>query len=206
VRPINEDWQVESAGLSEKFQAVVMAVPASAAPSLLRQVHPGLLEGLGKIQYTSSAAIAMGFNKAMLPPGHGFLVPRTEGRKLLACTFVHKKFNHRAPDGQMLLRCFISSSRVPDLNSLSDENLIQSCRAELKDILGLTAEPIFAEVFRWNPALPQYEVGHLERVARMKAILDGMPNFYLAGNSFDGIGIPDCIRSGRVAAEKILVS
>jgi protoporphyrinogen/coproporphyrinogen III oxidase len=206
VRPVNEDWQVESAGVSEKFQAVVMAVPACAAPSLLRQVHPGLIEGLGKIQYTSSAAIALGFNKAVLPPGHGFLVPRTEGRKLLACTFVHKKFNHRAPDGQMLLRCFISSSRVSDLNSLSDENLIQSCRAELKDILGLTAEPIFAEVFRWNPALPQYEVGHLERVARMKAILDGMPNFYLAGNSFDGIGIPDCIRSGRVAAEKILAS
>jgi protoporphyrinogen/coproporphyrinogen III oxidase len=206
VRPINEDWQVESAGVSEKFQAVVMAVPASAAPALLRQVHPGLIEGLGKIQYTSSAAVALGFNKAVLPPGHGFLVPRTEGRKLLACTFVHKKFNHRAPDGQMLLRCFISSSRVPDLNSLSDEHLIQSCRAELKDILGLTAEPIFAEVFRWNPALPQYEVGHLERVALMKAILDGMPNFYLAGNSFDGIGIPDCIRSGRVAAEKILRS
>lgn len=206
VRPMNEDWQVESAGASETFQAVVMAVPATAAPALLRQVHPGLIEGLAKIQYTSSATIALGFKNAVLPPGHGFLVPRTEARKLLACTFVHKKFNHRAPDGQMLLRCFISSSRLPDLNSLRDENLIQSCRAELKDILGLTAAPIFAEAFRWNPALPQYEVGHLERVARMKAILDGMPNFYLAGNSFDGIGIPDCIRSGRLAAEKILTA
>ena len=111
VRPMNEDWQVESAGASETFQAVVMAVPATAAPALLRQVHPGLIEGLAKIQYTSSATIALGFKNAVLPPGHGFLVPRTEARKLLACTFVHKKFNHRAPDGQMLLRCFISSSR-----------------------------------------------------------------------------------------------
>lgn len=206
LRPVSDDWQIDSAGASEKFQAVVMAVPASASPVLLRQVHPGLMEGLGKIQYTSSAAIAMAFNTATLPPGHGFLVPRTEGRKMLACTFVHKKFNHRAPDGQILLRCFISSSRVPDLNSLTDESLIQSCRSELKEILGLTGEPLFAEVFRWNPALPQYEVGHLERVARMKAIIDDMQGFYLAGNSFDGIGIPDCIRSGRMAAEKILAT
>jgi protoporphyrinogen/coproporphyrinogen III oxidase len=206
VRPANDNWQIEGGGARENFQAVVMAVPASAAPALLRQVHPGLLEGLGKIQYTSSAAIAMGFANAALPGGHGFLVPRTEGRKMLACTFVHKKFNHRAPEGQILLRCFISSSRVPDLASLSDQELIDTCRAELKDILGLNAEPKFAQVFRWNPALPQYEVGHLERVAKMKAMVSDMPGFYLAGNSFDGIGIPDCIRSGRVAAETILGS
>jgi oxygen-dependent protoporphyrinogen oxidase len=204
MRPVGDDWQIESGRTSEKFQAVVMAVPASAAPALLRQVHPGLVKGLGKIQYTSSAAIAMGFANAALPGGHGFLVPRTEGRKMLACTFVHKKFNHRAPEGQVLLRCFISSSRVPDLASLSDQELIDTCRAEMKDFLGLTAQPQFAEVFRWNPALPQYEIGHLERVAKMKAIINDMPGFHLAGNSFDGIGIPDCIRSGRLAAERIL--
>jgi oxygen-dependent protoporphyrinogen oxidase len=206
IRPVNDDWEIASDRASEKFQAVVMAVPASAASPLLRQIHPGLLEGLSKIQYTSSAAIVMSFKTATLPCGHGFLVPRSEGRKLLACTFVHKKFNHRAPKGQILLRCFISSSRVPDLNSLSDQELIDTCRAELKNILELTAEPQFAQVFRWNPALPQYEVGHMERVAKMKAIIDDMPGFYLAGNSFDGVGIPDCIRSGREAAEKILRS
>ena len=163
------------------------------------------MEGLAKIQYTSSAAIAMAFKTATLPPGHGFLVPRTEGRKMLACTFVHKKFNHRAPEGQILLRCFISSSRVPDLNLLAMKTSSNPAAPNLKDILGPDrCEPLFAEAFRWNPALPQYEVGHLERVARMKTIIDGMPEFYLAGNSFDGIGIPDCIRSGRIAAEKIL--
>ena len=206
IRPVNDDWQVESGRSSEIFQDVVMAVPASAVPALARQVHPGLLEGLGKIQYTSSAAIAMGYATANLPVGHGFLVPRTEGRKILACTFVHKKFNHRAPGDQKLLRCFISSSRVPDLNSLTDQELVDTCRSELKSILGLTAEPLFSNVYRWNPALPQYEVGHLERVAKMKAIIEDMRGFYLAGNSFDGIGIPDCIRSGRVAAEKIVAS
>jgi protoporphyrinogen/coproporphyrinogen III oxidase len=206
IRPVNDDWQVESGRTSETFQEVVMAVPASAVPGLMRQVHPGLLEGLGKIQYTSSAAIAMGYSSAQLPGGHGFLVPSTEGRKMLACTFVHKKFNHRVPGEQKLLRCFISSSRVPRLNSLSDQDLVDSCRAELKSILGLTLEPQFSNVFRWNPALPQYEVGHLERVAKMKAIIEDMHGFHLAGNSFDGIGIPDCIRSGRVAAEKVVAS
>jgi oxygen-dependent protoporphyrinogen oxidase len=162
-----------------------------------------LIEGLAGIEYTSTAAVALAYDQAELPPGHGFLVPRSEGRKLMACTFVHKKFSHRAPGDMKLLRCFFSSSRMPDLLTHSDEALQQFARQELKDILGLTAEPRFAQTFRWDRAMAQYETGHLERVTDMEKILAAMPGFHIIGNSFHGIGVPDCIKSARLAVEQI---
>ncbi len=90
----------KSSGIAERFQAVLLAVPAPSAAALLRQFHPALIEGLARIQYTSSAAVALAYDRANLPPGHGFLVPRSERRKIMACTFVHKKFAHRAPEGK----------------------------------------------------------------------------------------------------------
>jgi len=204
VRPLGDEWQIEVAGRTERFQAVILAVPAVAAGALMRQIHPGLIEGLARIQYSSSAAVLLAYDKATLPPGHGFLVPRTEGRKLLACTFVHKKFPYRVPEGAALLRCFISSSRVPDLMSHSDEALLATAGKEIQEILGLAAEPRMTRVFRWDCALPQYETGHLERVEQMEKILADMPGLELIGNSFHGIGIPDCIKSGKAAAQKLL--
>jgi protoporphyrinogen/coproporphyrinogen III oxidase len=203
---VKGDWQIESAGINERFQAVLLAVPAPAAAGVLRQFHPALIEGLARIQYTSSVAVALAYDEAGLPPGHGFLVPRSEGRKIMACTFVHKKFSHRAPDGKKLLRCFFSSSRMPDLLTHSDEAFQQFARQELKEILGLTAEPIFARTFRWERAMAQYETGHLDRVAEMEKIVPAMPGFHIIGNSFHGIGVPDCIKSARQAVEQITSS
>ena len=203
LRPVNDDWHIESAGNTERFQAVLLAVPAPAAAGLLRQFHPALIEGLARIEYTSTAAVALAYDQAELPPGHGFLVPRSEGRKMMACTFVHKKFPYRAPGDKKLLRCFFSSSRMPDLLTHSDEALQQFARHELKEILGLTAEPEFARTFRWDRAMAQYETGHLDRVAEMEKIIAAMPGFHIIGNSFHGIGVPDCIKSARLAVEQI---
>jgi protoporphyrinogen/coproporphyrinogen III oxidase len=203
LRPVNDDWQIESAGISERFQAVLLAVPAPAAAGLLRQFHPALIEGLARIEYTSTAAVALAYDQAELPPGHGFLVPRSGGRKMMACTFVHKKFSHRAPGDKKLLRCFFSSSRMPDLLTHSDEALQQFARQELKEILGPTAKPKFARTFRWDRAMAQYETGHLDRVAEMEKIIAAMPAFHIIGNSFHGIGVPDCIKSARLAVEQI---
>jgi oxygen-dependent protoporphyrinogen oxidase len=203
IRPANDDWMVESSGMPEKFQAVLMAVPAPSAAGMLQHFHPALIEGLARIPYTSSAAVALAYDRAELPPGHGFLVPRSENRTLMACTFVHRKFPHRAPQGTQMLRCFFSSARMPDLLTHSDESLQQIARQELKDILGLAASPTFARTFRWDRAMAQYETGHLNRVAEMEEILSGMPGFHVIGNSFHGIGIPDCIKSGRQAVEQI---
>ena len=203
LRPVNEDWQLENGGIQEKFQAVLLAVPALAAAEILRQLHPGLIEGLRRIEYTSSVAVALAYENIELPAGHGFLVPRSEGRKLMACTFVHKKFPYRAPDGKQLLRCFFSSARLSDLLSYSDDDFAAMARQELKDILGTDALPIFARTFRWDRAMAQYETGHLERVAAMEKVMGEMPGFYIIGNSLHGIGVPDCIKSARLAVEQI---
>ncbi len=203
VRPANGNWQVESNGIKEEFHTVLLAVPAPTAATMLREAVPVLIDGLSRIAYTSSAAVALAYDQAELPAGHGFLVPRSEERKMMACTFVHKKFPYRAPEGRKLLRCFFSSSRVPGLLSHTDEELQAIARQELKEIIGLEARPLFARTFRWERAMAQYETGHLERVAEMEKVLAQMPGLEIIGNSFHGIGVPDCIKSARLAVEKI---
>jgi protoporphyrinogen/coproporphyrinogen III oxidase len=203
LRRSGDDWLIESAGSGERYDAVLLAVPAPAAAALLRSEHEDLAGLLEKIQYTSSVAVALAYDRAHLPPGHGLLVPRAEKRQLLACTFVHKKFMHRAPEGSALLRCFISSARVPGLLNYTDNAIEEIVLREVKEILGLSAKPAFTRVFRWECALPQYETGHLERVAAMETLLAAIPGAHIIGNSFHGIGIPDCIRSARLAVERI---
>lgn len=205
VKPCGAGWTVNTEAGGETFDAVIVAVPAPAAAALTAGVNTVLENGLRQIKYSSSAAVAIGYDRALnLPPGHGFLVPRTEGRSMLACTFVHRKFPFRAPQGATLLRCFVSSSRVPDLQKRNDDQLLSTILAELNAILGLNEAPLFSHVYRWDCALPQYSTGHLERVAEMEQTLAGLRGLHLIGNSFHGIGIPDCIKSGRKAAEKII--
>jgi oxygen-dependent protoporphyrinogen oxidase len=205
LQPSSSGWQVKTQSASEVFDEVILATPAPAAAELLGDLNPVLTNGLQKIQYSSSAAVVIGYDKPLeLPPGHGFLIPRTEARNMLACTFVHRKFPYRAPDGGALLRCFISSSRVPDLQRKDGEVLLSAMLKEIEDLLNVHEKPLFAEVYRWDCALPQYATGHLERVAEMEKSIAGLPGLQLIGNSFYGIGIPDCIRSGRKAAEKII--
>jgi oxygen-dependent protoporphyrinogen oxidase len=198
-------WVVKTEGRSEPFDAVIVATPAQASAALLRAVDRALVNGLREIRYSSSAAVVLGYDRPItLPAGHGFLVPRTEARNMLACTFVHRKFPFRAPEGASLLRCFVSSSRVPDLITQTDHWLLSTMLAELKEILQVTETPLFAHIYRWDCALPQYSTGHLERVSEMEKILAGTPGLQIIGNSFYGVGIPDCIRSGKAAAEKLI--
>jgi oxygen-dependent protoporphyrinogen oxidase len=200
----NHGWQVETSGANETFDAVLLGVPAPTAAALLSTVDPEISCYLAKIQYTSSAAVALAYTHAELPPGFGFLVPRSEGRTMMACTFVHNKFSGRAPEGAALLRCFFSSSRLPDLLDHSDDELEALARQELKEILGLDTQPQFACAFRWRQALPQYETGHLERAAEIESRLADAPGLQLIGNSLYGVGISDCIKSARLAVEKLL--
>jgi oxygen-dependent protoporphyrinogen oxidase len=204
VRRLNGNWQVATPGSSEISDAVLLAIPAPVAAELLSAVDPEISSRLARIQYTSSAAVVLAYAKAELPPGFGFLVPRSEGRKLMACTFVHNKFSHRAPEGAALVRCFFSSSRMPELLKHSDGELITIARHELKDILRLDLQPEFECAFRWGQGLPQYETGHLERAAEIESRLAEMPGLGLIGNSLYGVGIPDCIKSAKQAVEKLI--
>ena len=187
--------------------AVVLAVPALLAGGLIPALDHRLSELLEGVTYSSSMTVSLGFDeraRAALPAGFGFLVPRKEQRRMLACTFVHAKFDHRAPDGKAMLRCFLGGARDPDVLGLSDDAVVGLVQQELKEILNFTAEPLFCRVHRWPDSMAQYPVGHAGRVSAIEERLQDLPGLYLAGNAYSGIGISDCIRTGKGAAEKAL--
>jgi len=197
-----------TAGNSNHFDAIIMAAPAQIAAELLRITSGELASELAAIQYTSSVTINLGYDRTVrdaLPPGFGFLVPRSEGKRMLAATFVHNKFPHRAPDDRALLRCFVGGARNEQILQTPDEELVRIIRGELHQIIGLMAEPLFTRVYRWKGAMAQYGVGHLERLQRIETLLQQFPGLTLAGNAYRGIGVPDCVRSGTEAANKALL-
>jgi protoporphyrinogen/coproporphyrinogen III oxidase len=200
-------WTVSAGLKSDHFDAVILAVPTHAAAQLLSISSPQLSAELSAINYTSSITIGLGYNRQVrqsLPPGFGFLVPRSEGKRLLAATFVHNKFPHRAPEHRALLRCFFAGSNAENLWPLSDDAIVAVVRNELQQILGLRAEPLFARVYKWKSAMAQYGVGHLERLDRIQRLRQQLPKLALAGNGYRGIGIPDCIRSAQEAVRQVL--
>jgi oxygen-dependent protoporphyrinogen oxidase len=200
-------WTVSTRSQSDHFDAVILAVPTHAAAQLLANSSLQLSTELAAINYTSSIAVGLGFDRYVrqsLPPGFGFLVPRSEGKRLLAATFVHNKFPHRSPHDRALLRCFFAGSNAANIWQLSDDSIIAIVRSELQQILGLRAAPLFARVYKWNSGMAQYGVGHLDRLDRIERLRQQLPGLALAGNGYRGIGIPDCIRSGQQAAKQVL--
>jgi oxygen-dependent protoporphyrinogen oxidase len=200
-------WVISAGYASDHFDAVIMATPAQAAAELLGIVSAELASELRSIQYTSSVTVNLGYDqsvRASLPPGFGFLVPRSEGKRMLAATFVHNKFPHRAPEDRALLRCFIGGTRNEQVLQATDEEVLRIVRKELREIIGVTADPLFTRIYRWKGAMAQYGVGHLERLRRIESRLLQLSGLALAGNGYRGIGVPDCIRSGSEAADKTL--
>ena len=196
-------WVVSAGFNSDQFDRVILALPASAAAAVLRMASSELSAELASIQYSSSITVGLGYNRKVrqsLPPGFGFLVPRSEGKLLLAATFVHNKFPHRAPENLALLRCFFAGSNAENVWPMSDDRIVGIVRNELQQILGVRAEPQFARVYKWKSAMAQYGVGHLDRLERIERLRQQMPGLALAGNGFRGIGVPDCVRSGQEAA------
>ncbi|MBZ5565728.1 MAG: protoporphyrinogen oxidase [Acidobacteriia bacterium] len=187
--------------------AVVLAMPAKECARVLASLDPKLSALLADIPYSSSMTISLAYGagaRAQLPPGFGFLVPHHEGRRMLACTFVHTKFDGRVPEGKSLLRCFLGGAHDPDVLNLTDEEAVALVRKELREILNFSAEPLFARVHRWPASMAQYVVGHAARLEEIRARLEEHPGLFLAGNAYSGIGISDCIRTGRAAAERAL--
>ena len=188
---------------------LVVACPAWAAGELLCNVDGRLASLLRMIPYTSSAIVQMVFRASEFDgerAGTGFLIPRAERRKLMACTFVATKFPHRAPADKITLRCFFGGAGNEGVLAESDESLIASAREELGAILGLTAAPIFTGVSRWPKSMAQYVVGHGPRLKEIESRAAAVPGLHLAGNAYTGIGIPDCIRMGRQAAKAIAIA
>jgi oxygen-dependent protoporphyrinogen oxidase len=199
-------WRLRAGREPLEADALVLAVPAHAAGGLLGPLDPGLGAALGGIEYASSATVSLAFRDADVPGlrGYGFVVPASEGRPLLACTYSSRKFPGRAPAGHELLRAFVGGALRPDLASADDETLVDLVRAELRQLLGVAAAPLLVRVRRHPRAMPQYAVGHLERVAEVERRAAALPRVALAGAAYRGVGLPDCVRSGEAAADAVL--
>jgi len=208
LMPESGKWLVVGNGRTEEFDAVIVATPAHTAAELLRDYVPQVSSELKQISYSSSVTVALGYEdrtRACLPPGFGFLVPRTEGKRLQACTFIHNKFPNRVPEGHALIRCFLGGTRDEKILQSSDAEITATVRRELEEILGITAEPMFVKVYKWPKAMAQYGVGHKTGVERIRKIVSSARGLALAGNAYGGIGVPDCVRSGSEAPTKILI-
>jgi len=194
-------------GSALSADAVVLATPAFVSAELLRPLSPiagGLLD---LIPYTSTATIAMTFPAQAVAGavgGFGFIVPRIEGRDLIAATWTSLKWPHRAPADQLLVRCYVGGVGREDILNRDDGQLAATVRAELKALCGISAEPMYTEVNRWWKGMPQYTIGHLDRLTQLNAALSRYPGLVLTGAGYRGVGIPDCIRDGAIAAERVV--
>ena len=192
-------------GSSREADRVILALPAWASAALLAPLDPELGEHLAGIPYRSAVLVALVYPesaRARLPRGFGFLVPRAEGRRLLACTFVHQKFQHRAPADRALLRCFLGGADDAEVVAAADDTLLAMVRGELASILGIHDEPLFARVYRWPRSMAQYVVGHHRHLDAIRERLQHLHGIHLAGNGYSGIGISDAIRTGEAAARE----
>jgi len=185
--------------------AVILATPARDSARLLSD-WPDLAGELAQIRYLSTATLSLAFDRAAFEhplDGSGFVIPRKERHTMLACTWTSTKFAGRAPAGGVLLRAFIGG---PDgeAAALADEaDLVAGVRAELAELMGVRATPLFHELFRWPHANPQYDVGHLDRVSRLEQLADGrVPGLFLTGSAYRGVGIPDCVAQGQQTAQE----
>ncbi len=188
--------------------ALVLATPAYDAATLLEPFDGELGALLRGIPYASTATISLGFPRKDFShrlDGYGFVVPRIEGRALLAVTWTSSKWSHRAPDDAVLLRAYVGGAGRETVLERDDDGLVSLVRAELRDMMGVTETPVLAKVYRWPRAMPQYLVGHLERLAAIDERLARWPGLFLTGAGYRGVGIPDCIGDGLATAERVRV-
>jgi protoporphyrinogen/coproporphyrinogen III oxidase len=185
--------------------AVVLTAPSFAAADLVERLQPALAAGLRRIRYVTTGTVSLAYAKREIGApleGYGLVIPRTELRRINAITISSSKFTHRAPDDAVLLRVFVGGSRNPAVAELDDAPLLELARAELRDILGIQAEPLWSRIYRWPRSNPQYDVGHLAHIDALEALCPA--GLYLAGSAYRGVGIPDCARQGHAAAAQVL--
>jgi oxygen-dependent protoporphyrinogen oxidase len=195
----------EGGGEPIAADALVIAAPAPVAARLLGPLDRQLGRALAGIEYASSATVTLAYASADLPAlgGFGFVVPAVEQRALLACTYASRKYPGRAPEGRDLVRAFVGGALRPDLPGLDDDTLVATVRRELAALADIRAAPLLVRVHRYPESMPQYAVGHLDRVEAIEAAARGLPAVALAGAAYRGVGVPDCVRSGEAAAETV---
>ncbi len=206
IRQDERGWIVESDGETQAFDAVIVALPAPQAAEVLSQQEK-IAGYLRQIPYAgcSVAIVTVDQSQIRWPvEGFGFVVPEIENRKILAVSFSSAKYPGRAPEGKVIMRIFVGGACHPELADLSDEEMRSVVQSELAELIGLEGEPENFLVTRWNGKMPQYHLGHLDRVAALEEETAKLPGLELAGNAYRGVGVPQCIQSGESAAVRVL--
>ena len=208
IRRLGTEWQVTtSSGALHTAEDVMIALPSYIAASLLKEIDTDLSRRLSALSYASSAIVNFAYDRADVPhplDGFGFVVPEIEGRNIIAATFSSIKFPNRAPDGKVLLRAFVGGAMQAHLYDMGDEEIERLARQELLDLMGIQADPLWSLVTRWPLSMPQYLVGHQQRTEQIQAHVSRHNGLTLMGNAYAGVGLPDCIRSGEDAAERVI--
>ncbi len=191
---------------TERFDALVLAVPSYISANLLKNTSPELSNLLKNIPFVSTATVTLVYKTDNFHhplDGYGFVIPSKEKRKIMAVTWTSSKFRFRVPHGFVMLRCFIGGARNSHLVDLEDDELIKIVREELKTIMGIMSEPYLTKIYKWPRAMPQYVIGHEENLRRIEEKLKRIPGLFIAGSSYRGIGISDCIKNATEVAEKV---
>ncbi len=215
IRKVDSGWEIEILNLNGKraesgetvvADGVVIATSARIAGKFLDNVDAKLAKELQTIQAASSAIVVMGVDCDQLSKqfdGYGIIVPAVLGRKVIATSFSSNKFAGRAPEGKLLIRTFIGGALQPELVELTDDELVEIAMEELDATVGFSGQPELSRVYRWRNCMPQYHLGHVERVESIDAMSNQHLGLQLAGNSYRGVGIPACIQSGLEAIERL---
>ena len=191
--------------LNVETSVLIMTTPMYVSSKLLRGIDGALAAVLAEIPYASTALVNFAFDEADVPElaGYGYVIPSVEGREALACTWTSRKWQNRAPEGKVLIRVYIGRYGDDDVTAYEDGRLLAIAQDEIRETLNITAEPLFQRIIRYPGAMPQYNMGHLDRLAMIERRLAGHDGLFLAGAAFHGVGIPDCIASGETAAAKV---
>ena len=190
-----------------KADSVILATPAYVTADLLRPLHQPLGGWLNEIPYASTATISLAYQTnemRMVPRGFGFVVPRVEGKSLIAATWSSLKWAGRTPPGETLIRCYVGGTGRESILERDDSSLVAYVKDELRLIAGIRCQPLLTKIYRWPRALPQYTAGHLDRVQQIHHALRSFDGLYLTGAAYNGIGIPDCIREGSQTARELV--
>lgn len=201
--PRRGEWVAETETQKWSARRVILATPAFTTAVLLAKTAPDIASAHAAIPYANTALVNFAFHTAtmpLLPTGYGYVIPQVEGRAALACTWSSQKWANRAPADQTLLRVYLGRYGQEDVTALPDEALVAMAKREIAETLNITAVPRFTRIYRWPNALPQYNLGHLDLLTQIESNLRQHPGLYLAGAAYRGVGIPDCIASGEMAA------
>lgn len=203
-----QQWTVRCGPEALNFDAIICAAPAAVASRLLKEIQPQAASLLAHIPYASSVVAAMIVNRSDLrarTDGFGLIVPRAERRPTLAISYSSNKYAGRVPEGEILLRLFFGGALAPEVVDLPDSEIEQIALREMKEILGWQASRTnWQAIIRWPNAMPQYLLGHLQRLDELRSELQEFPSLQLCGAAYSGVGIPQCVRSGRQAAERVV--